>query len=75
MLEPSKRREGTRMPGTVEQPALSLEALGQYAGQWVALRDGQVVAAAETLEELRENPGVRRDDAVFVVPEPTSYFY
>jgi hypothetical protein len=50
-------------------------ALEGYEGKWVAIRDGAVVAAAETLELLRTNPEVRRDDAVYVVPEPSTYFY
>jgi hypothetical protein len=60
---------------TVEQAPFSIEALSEYAGQWVALRDDRVIAAAESLEDLRKHPEVRRDDAVFVVPEATSYFY
>jgi len=59
----------------VEQPALSVEALGEYAGKWVALRGNEVIAAADTLEELRAMPDVRREDMVWVVPEPGSHFY
>jgi hypothetical protein len=60
---------------TIEQAPLSLDRLGEYVGRWVALRDGEVVAAAHTLEELRATPDLRPGDAVFVVPEPSSYFF
>lgn len=64
------------MINTVEdRPAIDQEMLEQFAGQWVALRDGHVVAAAATLKELRRNPDVRRADAVYVVPEHPSYFF
>jgi Family of unknown function (DUF5678) len=48
--------------------------VGRFAGKWVALRGGQVIASADSLEELRENEQVTRDDAVYVVPEPGIYF-
>lgn len=64
------------MSGTVtEQRAISTEAFEQYAGRWVAVRDGDVIAAADSLEELRANPDVSREDAVFVVPERSSSFF
>jgi len=59
----------------VEQPALSAEVLSDYAGKWVALRGNEVIAAADTLEELRAMPDVQREDAVWVVPESSSHFY
>lgn len=58
-----------------EQQGIQTEAFEQYAGKWVAVRDGDVVAAADSLEELRANPDVRREDAVFVVPERSSSFF
>lgn len=58
-----------------EQARPGLEGLAEYAGRWVAIRDGKVIAAADSLEQLRENPDVRREDTVYVVPEPSSYFY
>jgi hypothetical protein len=50
------------------------EDVAQYAGKWVALRGGEVIASADSLEELRENEQVTRDDAVYVVPEPNMVF-
>lgn len=62
------------MSNVIEQ-TFDPAALAGYEGKWVAIRDGVVIAAAETLEELRQIPDVRRDDAVYVVPEPSTYFY
>jgi Family of unknown function (DUF5678) len=64
------------MPETViERSTITSELLDAYAGKWIAVRDGEVVASAENLAELRENPAVRRDDAVYRVPERSTYFY
>jgi hypothetical protein len=41
--------------------------LGPYKGQWVALRDGHVVAADVDPVRLRENPDVRSDDVIVPV--------
>jgi Family of unknown function (DUF5678) len=46
----------------------------QYAGKWVAIRGDQIVAGADSLEELRANDQVSRDDALWIVPEPGTYF-
>jgi hypothetical protein len=54
---------------------LTAEELEAYAGKWVAIRDGAVVAAADSLQELRAHPEVRREDAVYVVPESSTLFY
>ena len=54
-------------------PALPQD-VEQYAGKWIAIRGDQVVASADSLEELRANEQVSRDDAVWVVPEPGTYF-
>lgn len=59
----------------IERSTITEQLLEEYAGKWVALRDGEVVASADSLAELRENPDVRREDAVFIVPERHSYFY
>jgi hypothetical protein len=59
----------------IEQPAFPPEAVSEYAGKWVALRGHEVIAAADTLEELRAMPDVQREDMVWVVPEPSSHFY
>ena len=63
------------MSSTIEQTPFSTDALAGFEGKWVAVRDGAVIASAETLEKLREHPEVRRDDAVYVVPLPATYFF
>ena len=64
------------MSSTTEQslPAFPKGA-ERYAGKWVAIRDDEVVASADSLEELRANELVSRDDAVWVVPEPGTHFF
>jgi hypothetical protein len=47
----------------------------QYAGKWIAIRGDEVVASADSLEELRANDQVSRDDDVWVVPEPGIHFF
>lgn len=46
----------------------------QYAGKWIAIRGDEVVASADSLEELRANDQVSRDDDVWIAPEPGTYF-
>lgn len=58
-----------------EQQGIQTEAFEEYAGKWVAVRDGSVIASADSLEELRRSPDVTRDDAVFVVPDRSSSFF
>ncbi len=42
--------------------------LTPYEGQWVALRDGHVVASALSAEALRDLDEVRHDDMILPVP-------
>lgn len=46
-----------------------LEDLTPYAGSWVAIRDGKVVASALGAVELRDRPDVRDDDLLMPVPD------
>ncbi len=46
----------------------------EYARKWVAIRDGQVVAAADTLDELYAIDGVDPLDVVYPVPPPGPRF-
>ena len=59
---------------TTVQRALPVEIFEQHAGEWIALRGDEIVAAAASLEELRANPDVTREDAVFAVPERPTHF-
>ncbi len=62
--------------GVIEQVRSPLpEGVEEYAGRWVAIRGGRIVAAADTLEELFENDRVRQTDVVYRVPERGTYFF
>ena len=50
-----------------QQQLAPKEDLAPYAGQWVALRDGYVVASALDAVTLRQNPEVRDDDVLVPV--------
>jgi hypothetical protein len=49
--------------------------LVHYEDQWVAVRNGEVVASADDEETLRANPEVRPGDLVYPIGEPPSGFY
>jgi len=51
-----------------QQEAMPHEDLAQYAGQWVALRNGLVVASNIDAVALRANPEVRNTDDLIQVP-------
>ena len=63
------------MATTLSQPPISEEALIQNAGKWVALRAGEVVAAADDYDALVARPGVEQTDAVYLVPRTSALFY
>jgi len=50
--------------------AMQHEDLSAYAGQWVALRDGRVVARDLDGVALRSRPEVHEDDLLVLVPDP-----
>jgi len=45
--------------------------LSEYAGKWVSLRRGVVVAVADSYDQLMDSPGRRRLDGALRVP-PTA---
>lgn len=45
------------------------EDLTPYAGSWVAIRSGRVIASALDSVELRDHPDVHEDDLVMPVPD------
>ena len=51
-----------------QNEAMPREDLSQYAGQWVALRQGRVIASDIDAVALRNNPEVSRDDDILPVP-------
>ena len=52
----------------IQQESLPKQDLSPYAGQWVALRDGLVVASDLDPVALRDNPVVRASDTLLPVP-------
>ncbi len=49
--------------------AMAHEDLAPYAGQWVAIRDGKVVAADLDAVALRQRPEVKDGDLLLHVPD------
>jgi Family of unknown function (DUF5678) len=63
------------MATTISRPPITEEALKIYAGKWVALRAGEVIAAAEDYHALVADEHVEPTDAIFHVPSASSLFY
>lgn len=60
----------------IHQSDISIhEDLADYAGSWVAIRDGRVVASALDAVELRDKPEVHEDDVLMPVPDRTEGVY
>jgi hypothetical protein len=65
------------MSSTVDiaQSPLPEGAVEQFSGKWVAIREGAVVAAADSFQELVENEEVRATDVLYHVPAEGTYFF
>jgi hypothetical protein len=50
-----------------QQQLAPKEDLSPYAGQWVALRDGHVIARAMDAVTLRDRPGIQENDVLIPV--------
>lgn len=59
----------------ISRSPVSADAFERFAGRWIALRDGEVIADAATLDELAANEEVQASDTRFFVPEPDSSFF
>jgi hypothetical protein len=51
------------------------EDLSPYRGEWVALRKGYVVGHDRELARLTEQPDVRDDDVLWLVPLERERYY
>jgi hypothetical protein len=49
--------------------------LSRYDGQWVAIRDGSVIANAADEAALRADPRVHQSDDVYPIGDPPAGFY
>ncbi|HSS53207.1 MAG TPA: hypothetical protein VLK79_01030 [Gaiellales bacterium] len=68
--------EASVVPVVVSRTPVPEEAFNEYAGMWIAVREGiEIVAAADSLDELRENPAIVDTDAFFHVPEAGALFF
>jgi hypothetical protein len=47
----------------------------QNRGKWIAIRGDEVIASAESLDELIADERVKALDAVYRVPTTSTYFY
>jgi hypothetical protein len=56
----------------VQQGPEVLEDLSKYAGSWVAIRDGKVIADALDSVELRNKSEVEETDFLMPVPDAGS---
>jgi hypothetical protein len=61
--------------GEGEESSLPEGDLEHYTGQWVAVREGVVVASAPDEAALRADPAVEDGDDVYPIGEPPSGFY
>lgn len=59
----------------ISPPSVPAEAFERFPGRWVALRDGHIVADAETLEDLESNEQVEASDTRFRVPTAGAKFF
>jgi hypothetical protein len=66
---------GLELTEEADEFQLPEDDLEHYTGQWVAMRDGKVVAHEADAESLQANPAVLPSDDVFPVGDPPSGFY
>jgi hypothetical protein len=57
------------------RPPVPDEAFEKYQNQWVAIRNGKVVAAADDFDQLVAHPAIEREDALYHVPSSATYYY
>lgn len=63
------------MSTILAQAPLPEGALEKYSGKWIAVRDGDVVASADSYEELQADKKVMEDEATYHVPSSSALFY
>jgi hypothetical protein len=63
------------MNATASQAPISDRGLTEHAGKWVAIRAGEVVAAASDYDGLMADERVESTDAIYHVPAADALFY
>jgi Family of unknown function (DUF5678) len=58
----------------ISPPPVPAEAFERFPGRWVAVRDGKIIADADSIEELEANRLVTPEETFFRVPEPGAKF-
>lgn len=57
------------------QAPLPEGALEEFADKWIAVRDGKVIASADTYDDLLADEKVADGDATYHVPPTSALFY
>jgi hypothetical protein len=60
---------------TVSLPPIPDQVFIEYSGQWVALRNREVVAHADNLDELHKKLEIEESDVLFHVPAQIPHYY
>jgi hypothetical protein len=59
----------------ISEPPVPSDVFDRFPGRWVAVRQGEAVADAPSLEELEANGRVNESDTCFRVPEEGAKFF
>jgi hypothetical protein len=63
------------MSRVTSEPPLSEELEREFAGKWVIIRAGQVIKAADTIEELLEDAELDEQQAIAHLDPTDTVFY
>lgn len=63
------------MPVLDQAHLAPLEDTRPYAGKWIAVRAGHIIASADDSVSLQKNPDVRSDDQLIPVPSSDTSIY
>jgi hypothetical protein len=63
------------MTRVLAQPPLPKAAAEEFADKWIAVRAGEVIASADTYDELLVSADITEDDATYHVPPASALFY
>ena len=63
------------MSTAIAESPVPREAFERFPGKWIAVRGTEIVAWADSLEDLESNPTVVETDTRALVPDATKHFY
>lgn len=58
----------------ISPPPVPAEAFERFPGRWIAVRDGEIIVGARTIQELEASQLIEPSDTFFKVPEPHTKF-